>query len=71
MSVALYKTNRVTEDINRYINRWLGSGITVAQIVSALNTAATNLGAVTPTPTHDRTIQDKGALMNPTQPRTM
>lgn len=71
MSVRLYKTNRITEDLNRYVNRWLGSGATVTEINTALNATVTNLTAVTPTPTHDRTITDKGALMNPTQPRNI
>ena len=69
MSVRLYKTNRVTEDLNLCINRWLGGGITAAQIGTALTTAATNLAAVLPVPKHDRTINDPGSLMHPTQPR--
>lgn len=71
MSVQLYKTNRITEDLNRYINRWIGSGLTVAQITAALTAASTNLAAVSPTPTRDITMRDKGPLMNPTQPRNI
>lgn len=71
MPAVHYKTNRVTEDLNRYINRWLASGITAAQIETALTTASTNLAAVTPAPTRDRTIKDTGPLMNPTQPRNI
>ena len=69
MSVAFYKTNRVTEDLNRYINRWLAGGITYAQINTALNAAVTALTAQAPT--RDDTLKDTGTALNPTQPRNI
>ena len=69
--VMHYKTNRVTEELNRHINKWIAGGITAAQIGTALTNAATNLAAVSPVPTRDRTIKDTGAAMNPSQPRNI
>lgn len=69
--VPLYKQNRVVEDLNRYVNRWIGAGVPVAQIDTALTNAATALGAVVPPPTHGRMMKDLGPALNPTQPRNV
>lgn len=58
----------LTEEINLIINMALGSGLTAAQIATALTNAETALSAVTPAPTHDRTIKDPGPALNPSQP---
>jgi hypothetical protein len=62
------QTKELKEKINLLINTALGAGLTAAQINTALTNAATNLTAVTPAPTHDRTIKDPGAALNPSQP---
>jgi len=58
----------LTQEINLTINKALGGGLTAAQIETALTDQATALGAVAPVPTHDRTIQDPGPELNPSQP---
>jgi hypothetical protein len=61
-------STQFAEQINRLINIALGSGLTVTTINAALNQAVTLLTAVAPVPTHDRTIQDPGSALNPSQP---
>jgi hypothetical protein len=56
------------EQINRLINEALAGGQTVTTIEAALNQAATNIAAIVTPPTHDRTIEDPGANLNPSQP---
>jgi hypothetical protein len=64
-----------TEQLNRLINKAtsnLGSGggtlLNTAAIASALTAQAAAVTALSGV-THDRTIQDHGAALNPTQPR--
>ena len=71
MSTALYKTTRVTENLNLMINRWLAGGITKAQISAALTAASAAVTAATLVAGHDDRITDSGAALNPTQPRTI
>jgi hypothetical protein len=59
-------TTNLNEELNMVINRALGANLTVAQIIAALNAAVTNLTGKTFT--HDRTVTDPGAPLNPSQP---
>lgn len=61
-------TKELGEQLNLLINMALGAGLTATQIGTALTNAGTALAAVTPAPTHDRTIKDPGAALNPSQP---
>jgi hypothetical protein len=61
-------TTNLTEDLNLLINKALGAGLTVAQIDVVIENAQTALDAVSPVPSHDRTIEDTGAALNPSQP---
>jgi hypothetical protein len=65
--MAMTNTNLV-ENINVLINKALGAGLTAAQIETALTNASTALTALGTAPTHDRTITDTGAALNPSQP---
>jgi hypothetical protein len=66
------------EELNTVINMALanvssvvGSGqtaLTFTSIAAALTTAGTNVTALGATFTHDRTIQDPGAALNPALP---
>lgn len=56
----------LTEELNGIINQALAGGLTKAQIATALTTASTNVTALTVT--HDRTIEEPGAALNPSQP---
>lgn len=58
----------LTEQINVIINKALGANITVANIELALTNAVTALQATPPTLSHDRTIEDPGSALNPSQP---
>jgi len=58
----------LTEQINYVINKALGAGLTATQIEGVLTAQETALAAVTPAPTHDRTITDPGPALNPDQP---
>lgn len=58
----------LTEEINAVINKALGAGLTAAQIEAALTAQEAALAAVAPVPTHDRTIEDPGPALNPSQP---
>lgn len=71
MSVALYKTNRCTEDLNLCINRWLAGGITKAQITTILSNASAAVTASSITAGHDDRLVDSGSALNPTQPRNI
>ena len=58
----------LTESINLVINKALGAGLLVTDIETALTNAGTELTALTTAPTHDRTIEDPGPALNPSQP---
>jgi hypothetical protein len=58
----------LTEEVNLLINKALAAGLNANQIAVALNNGATNLGNIATPPTHDRTITDTGAALNPSQP---
>lgn len=61
-------TKNLTQQLNRLINKALASNLTAAQIGAALTAQQTALAAVTPAPTHDRTITNPGQALNPSQP---
>lgn len=68
--MAWTNTN-LTEKINTIVNQALAGGLTTTQIATALtaaSTAVTALATPGPAPTHDRTIQDPGPSLNPSQP---
>jgi hypothetical protein len=59
---------QLKEELNFIVNKALGSGLTKTQIATALTNAATATTALAATVTHDRTITDPGATLNPSQP---
>lgn len=69
--------NELNESINALVNRAyanignaVGSNTALTQtnIAAAFTAAATNVTALAATVTHDRTIQDPGSALNPSQP---
>jgi hypothetical protein len=61
-------SSELGESINLLINKALAANLSVATIEAALNQAVTLLTALGTAPTHDRTITDTGAGLNPSQP---
>jgi hypothetical protein len=56
------------EQINMLINKGLAANLSVTTIEAALTQAGTLLTGLTTAPTHDRTIEDPGPGLNPSQP---
>lgn len=61
-------TKNLQEELNIIINQALGGGLTVAQIAAILTSESAAVTALTAAVVHDRTIQDPGATLNPSQP---
>jgi hypothetical protein len=62
-------TQNLNEMLNLTINKALGAGLTITQIAAALTAQSALVTALTTTYTHDRTIQDPGAGLNPSLPQ--
>lgn len=62
------KLSDFVSEINLAINKAIGGNLDAADIAAALTAQADALTAVDPPPTHDRTITNTGAELDPRQP---
>jgi hypothetical protein len=56
----------LTEELNVIINQAIAGGLTFTQVAAALTAQAAAVTAAAVT--HDRTMQDPGTALNPSQP---
>ena len=60
--------NKALANVNNLIGSDTTQTITVANLETALSGAITGLNAAPPTVSHDRTIEEPGAALNPSLP---